>query len=132
MSYVLLLQQVGQRVDARRVMGDQDLIDEFEPHLQALKGRRLKFPGPNGPFFEVTDVAGDQVRVVGAGAPVMIPKTWVTSAWSVLVRRKTLVRSGISPTTAQYRSGYIFAILQTHPRTRTAAAFPTKLVIEPE
>lgn len=113
-------------------MDDDDLIRGFEAHLRGLKGRRLKFPGPNGPFFEVKDVSGDQVRVVGAGAPVTIPQEWVTRAWSVLVRRKALVRSGIAPTTAQYRSGYIFAILQTHPRTRTATAFPTKLVLESE
>src|SRR4051794_23324191 len=113
-------------------MRDDDLIAEFDLHLRGLKGRRLKFPGPNGPFFEVTDISGDQLRVVGAGAPVLLPTAWVKGAWSVLVRRKTLVRSGISPTTAQYRSGYIFAILQTHPRTRTASAFPTKLELEPE
>lgn len=107
----------------------ESLVDGLNAHLLTLVGKRLTFPGGKGMPFEVRSADGDTVQVVGAGQTIGIKKEWLRDSFRVLVVRKSLTRSGISGQLAQYRSGYIFAILATHPRVTLAKPFPTKLTI---
>jgi hypothetical protein len=106
------------------------LVDGLDAHLTTLVGKRLTFPGGKGIPFDVRSVEGDTVQVVGSGQTIGIKKEWLREAFRVLVVRKALTRSGISGQLAQYRSGYIFAILATHPSVVLAKPFPTKLTLK--
>jgi hypothetical protein len=108
----------------------ESLLDGFDAHLGTLVGRKLSFPGGKAVPFEVRSVEGENVQVVSAGQAISIKKDWLREAMRVLVVRKSLTRSGISGQLAQYRSGYIFAILATHPSVALAKAFPTKLTLK--
>ena len=108
----------------------ENLVDGLDAHLLTLVGKRLTFPGGKGVPFEVRSAEGDTVQVVGAGQTIGIKKDWLRDSFRVLVVRKALTRSGISGQLAQYRSGYIFALLATHPNVTIAKAFPTKLTLQ--
>lgn len=108
----------------------ESVLDTLDDHYATLVGKRLAFPGGKSVPFEVRGVQGDTVQVVGAGQTISIKKDWLRDAMRVLVVRKALTRSGISGQLAQYRSGYIFAILATHPAVVIEKAFPTKLALK--
>lgn len=108
----------------------ESLVDGLDAHLATIVGQRLTFPGGKGVPFNVVGAAGDTVQVVGAGQTIGIKKEWLRDSMRVLVVRKALTRSGISGQLAQYRSGYIFAILATHPGVVLAKPFPTKLTLK--
>lgn len=108
----------------------ESILDGLDAHLATLVGRRLTFPGGKQPPFEIRGAQGDSLQVIGAGQQsIAIKKDWLRDAFRVLVARKSLTRSGISGQLAQYRSGYVFAILATHPNVVIAKPFPTKLTL---
>jgi hypothetical protein len=89
-------------------------------------------PGGKGTPFVVLGVDEGAIRVKGQSAVFSIPVEWVQRAWDRLLSRGELVRSGLGPVIAQYRSGYIFAIIAAHPAVVVAKPFPTRLTVRRE
>ena len=109
--------------EARLTPGD--LAD----HLRSVVGQRLSMPGGKGTPFVVVDVGDGSVLIRSQTTDFSIPVEWVQRAWDRLLSRGELVRSGLGSTIAQYRSGYIFAIIASHPAVVVAKPFPTRLTV---
>lgn len=101
----------------------------IEDHLHSLAGKTLRMPGAQATAFIVVEVSSTSVHIRNTSSDFLVSREWLDQAWARLVGRGELVRSGLSPTTAQYRSGYIFALLAAHPKVVVTKPFPTKLTL---
>lgn len=105
-----------------------DLVD----HLRSITGQSLRMPGGKGTPFVVLAIRDGSVHIKSQTTDFSIPVEWVQRAWDRLLSRGELVRSGLGSTVAQYRSGYIFAIIASHPSVVVAKPFPTRLTVPKE
>jgi len=86
-------------------------------------------PGGRQTPFLVMAASLEGVRIKNGSTVFVIPGDWIQQAWDRLLSQGELRRSGLAPTIARYRSGYIFAVLATHPMVTIANPFPTKLTV---
>ena len=101
-------------------------------HLESMVGQRLNMPGGKRTPFLVVAVNDGSILIRSQTTDFSIPVEWVQRAWDRLLSRGELVRSGLGSTIAQYRSGYIFAIIASHPSVVVAKPFPTRLTVRRE